>query len=103
MPAATFGCFGVIPAANIWRHLPGVDLDVAAIFDPFGNAVHTALTFPVHGEDVLITGAGPIGIMAAIVARHAGARDVGITDVSPYRLHPAHQIRGPLPAATNPP
>jgi threonine 3-dehydrogenase len=81
-----------LPAANIWRHLPGIDLDVAAIFDPFGNAVHTALTFPVLGEDVLITGAGPIGIMAAIVARHAGARHVVITDVSPYRLQLAQKI-----------
>ena len=87
-----FAEFIVLPAANIWRHLPGVDLDVAAIFDPFGNAVHTALTFPVHGEDVLITGAGPIGIMAAIVARHAGARYVVITDVSPYRLELAEKI-----------
>jgi threonine 3-dehydrogenase len=87
-----FAEFIVLPAANIWRHLPGVDLDVAAIFDPFGNAVHTALTFPVHGEDVLITGAGPIGIMAAIVARHAGARHVVITDVSPYRLELARKI-----------
>jgi threonine 3-dehydrogenase len=72
--------------ANIWRHHEGVPLDVAAIFDPFGNAVHTALTFPVLGEDVLITGAGPIGIMAAAVARHAGARYTVITDVNPYRL-----------------
>ena len=87
-----FAEFIVLPAANIWRHLPGVDLDVAAIFDPFGNAVHTALTFPVHGEDVLITGAGPIGIMAAIVARHAGARYVVITDVSAYRLELAQKI-----------
>ena len=63
-----------LPMTNVWVHRPGVDLDVAAIFDPFGNAVHTALSFPVLGEDVLITGAGPIGIMAAAVARHAGAR-----------------------------
>jgi threonine 3-dehydrogenase len=83
------GCFAdyiAIPAGNVWRHPPDIDLDVAAIFDPFGNAVHTALTFPVLGEDVVITGAGPIGIMAAIVARHAGARHVVISDVSPYRL-----------------
>ena len=65
--------------------------DVAAIFDPFGNAVHTALAFPVLGEDVLITGAGPIGIMAAAVVRHAGARHVVITDVNPYRLELAQQ------------
>jgi threonine 3-dehydrogenase len=75
-----------LPATNVWRHRPGIDLDVAAIFDPFGNAVHTALTFPVLGEDVLVTGAGPIGIMAASVARHAGARHVVITDLSEYRL-----------------
>jgi threonine 3-dehydrogenase len=74
-----------LPATNVWRHRPDIDLDVAAIFDPFGNAVHTALTFPVHGEDVLVTGAGPIGIMAAAVARHAGARHVVITDLSEYR------------------
>jgi threonine 3-dehydrogenase len=77
---------------NIWRHSPDIDLDVAAIFDPFGNAVHTALTFPVLGEDVLVTGAGPIGIMAAIVARHAGARHVVVTDVSPYRLELARAV-----------
>ena len=77
-----------MPATNVWRHPAGIDLDVAAIFDPFGNAVHTALTFPVLGEDVLITGAGPIGLMAAIVARHAGARYVVMTDISEYRLEP---------------
>jgi threonine 3-dehydrogenase len=72
--------------ANIWRHPPSVDQDIAAIFDPFGNAVHTALSFPVLGEDVLITGAGPIGLMAAAVVRYAGARYVVITDVNPFRL-----------------
>jgi threonine 3-dehydrogenase len=77
---------------NIWRHNPSVPLDVAAIFDPFGNAVHTALTFPVLGEDVLITGAGPIGIMGAAVARHAGARFTVITDVNPYRLELARKL-----------
>ncbi|MGA2528833.1 MAG: L-threonine 3-dehydrogenase [Acidimicrobiales bacterium] len=81
-----------LPASNVWRHRDGIDLDVAAIFDPFGNAVHTALSFPVLGEDVLITGAGPIGIMAAIVARHAGARYVVITDVSQYRLELARKV-----------
>lgn len=81
-----------LPAGNIWRHDPGIDLDVAAIFDPFGNAVHTALAFPVLGEDVLITGAGPIGIMAALVCRKAGARYVVITDVSPYRLELARKM-----------
>ena len=81
-----------LPASNVWHHRDGIDLDVAAIFDPFGNAVHTALSFPVLGEDVLITGAGPIGIMAAIVARHAGARYVVITDVSEYRLELARLV-----------
>ena len=70
---------------NIWHHWPGVDENVAAIFDPFGNAVHTALTFPVLGEDVLVTGAGPIGCMAVAVVRHAGARFVVVTDLNPYR------------------
>src|SRR5215469_3367835 len=87
-----FAEFIALPATNVWRHLPGIDLDVAAIFDPFGNAVHTALTFPVLGEDVLITGAGPIGIMAAIVAGHAGARYIVITDVSPFRLDLARSV-----------
>ena len=81
-----------LPMTNVWHHAPGVDLDVAAIFDPFGNAVHTALTFPVLGEDVLVTGAGPIGIMAAAVARHAGARYVVITDVNPFRLDLASRL-----------
>jgi threonine 3-dehydrogenase len=87
-----FAEFIAMPAANVWRHPPDIDLDVAAIFDPFGNAVHTTLTFPILGEDVLITGAGPIGLMAAIVARHAGARHIVITDVSPYRLDLARHI-----------
>ncbi|MFL6139212.1 MAG: L-threonine 3-dehydrogenase [Frankiaceae bacterium] len=89
------GCFAdyvAMPAGNLWHHPDDIDLDVAAIFDPFGNAVHTALAFPVLGEDVIITGAGPIGIMAAIVARHAGARHIVISDVSPYRLDLARQI-----------
>jgi threonine 3-dehydrogenase len=90
------GCFAeliALPMANIWRHDPKVDRDAAAIFDPFGNAVHTALTFDVVGEDVLITGAGPIGIMAAAVVRHAGARFVVITDVNEYRLDLARKMR----------
>ena len=90
--AGAFAEFIALPATNVWRHPPDIDLDVAAIFDPFGNAVHTALTFPILGEDVLITGAGPIGLMAAIVARHAGARYVVITDVSEYRLALARKI-----------
>jgi threonine 3-dehydrogenase len=74
-----------LPMTNIWHHAPGVDEDVAAIFDPFGNAVHTALAFPVLGEDVLITGAGPIGCMASAVVRHAGARHVVVSDPNGYR------------------
>ena len=81
-----------LPMSNVWHHRPGIDLDVAAIFDPFGNAVHTALSFPILGEDVLITGAGPIGIMAAAVARHAGARFVVVTDVNEYRLELARKM-----------
>src|SRR5690606_11180709 len=81
-----------LPMTNVWHHAPGVDPDVASIFDPLGNAVHTALSFPVLGEDVLITGAGPIGIMAAAVVRHAGARHVVITDVNPYRLELAQRV-----------
>jgi len=89
------GCFAEyisLPMANVWRHDPHVDRDAAAIFDPFGNAVHTALTFEVLGEDVLITGAGPIGIMAAAVVRHAGARYVVISDVNEYRLDLARKV-----------
>jgi threonine 3-dehydrogenase len=87
-----FAEYIALPMTNIWHHARGIDLDVAAIFDPFGNAVHTALSFPVLGEDVLITGAGPIGIMAAAVARHAGARHVAITDLNEYRLNLARRI-----------
>jgi threonine 3-dehydrogenase len=74
-----------LPMTNIWPHHAGLDLDVAAIFDPYGNAVHTALQFPVLGEDVLITGAGPIGCMATAVVRHAGARFVAVSDPNPWR------------------
>ncbi|MDB6068441.1 MAG: L-threonine 3-dehydrogenase [Pedosphaera sp.] len=81
-----------LPMTNVWHHNNGINRDVASIFDPFGNAVHTALSFPLLGEDVLITGAGPIGIMAAAVARHAGARFVVITDVNPYRLELAKKM-----------
>lgn len=81
-----------VPATNLWRHPVGMDPDVAAIFDPFGNAVHSALSFPVLGEDVLITGAGPIGLMAAAVVRHAGARHVVVTDLSPDRLELARSM-----------
>jgi len=81
-----------VPMTNVWHHREGIDPDVAAIFDPFGNAVHTALSFDVLGEDVLITGAGPIGCMAAAVVKHAGARFVVVSDVNPYRLALAKQM-----------
>jgi threonine 3-dehydrogenase len=75
-----------LPMTNVWKHSADINLDMAALFDPFGNAVHTALSFPVLGEDVLITGAGPIGIMAVAICQYAGARSIVITDVNPYRL-----------------
>src|SRR5689334_13527237 len=81
-----------LPMTNVWVHPGPIDEDVAALFDPLGNAVHTALSFPVLGEDVLVTGAGPIGIMAAAVVKHAGARYVVITDVNPYRLELARKM-----------
>ena len=87
-----FAEYIVLPMTNIWRHAPSIDLDIAAIFDPFGNAVHTALSFPVLGEDVLVTGAGPIGLMAAAVAHHAGARFVVVTDMNPFRLDLAKKM-----------
>ena len=87
-----FAEYIVMPAGNLWPHLGKIDLDVASIFDPFGNAVHTATQFRLVAEDVLITGAGPIGLMAAIVARHNGARFVVMTDVSDYRLELARRI-----------
>jgi threonine 3-dehydrogenase len=89
------GCFAeylVIPAVNAFKIPDGIADDMAAIFDPLGNAVHTALSFDLVGEDVLITGAGPIGCMAAAVARHAGARHVVVTDLNPYRLELARQL-----------
>ncbi|MBV8829652.1 MAG: L-threonine 3-dehydrogenase [Acidobacteriaceae bacterium] len=91
-----FAEYVALPMSNIWRHKPDVDLEVAAIFDPFGNAVHTALSFPVLGEDVLITGAGPIGLMAIPVVRHAGARFVVVTDLNPFRLDLARQMGATL-------
>ena len=87
-----FAQFIVLPVTNIWRHSSDVSLEIASIFDPLGNAVHTALAFPVLGEDVLVTGAGPIGIMAAAVARHAGARHVVITDINEYRRKLAEKV-----------
>ena len=95
-----FAEFISLPMTNIWRHDPKINQEVAAIFDPFGNAVHTALSFPLLGEDVLITGAGPIGIMAIPVVRHAGARHIVITDMNPYRLELARKMGATL--AVNP-
>jgi threonine 3-dehydrogenase len=77
----------VLPVTNVWHHWPGIDEEVAAIFDPFGNAVHTALAFPVLGEDVLVVGAGPIGLMATAVARHAGARYIVVSEPDATRRH----------------
>src|SRR5437763_13846293 len=91
-----FAEYIALPMTNVWHHDPAIDRDVAAIFDPFGNAVHTALSFPVLGEDVLITGAGPIGIMAAAVVRHAGARHVVITDPNHHRLELARKMGATL-------
>ena len=87
-----FAEYIALPQTNVWVHKPEIDRDVASIFDPFGNATHSALSFPVLGEDVLVTGAGPIGIMSAAIARHAGARHVVITDVNEYRLDLARQM-----------
>ena len=89
--AGAFAEYISLPMTNVWVHKHAVDTDIACIFDPFGNAVHTALAFPVLGEDVLVTGAGPIGIMSAAVAKHAGARHVVITDLNPYRLELARK------------
>jgi len=87
-----FAEFIALPMTNVWHHRHDIDRDVASIFDPFGNAVHTTLSFPVLGEDVLITGAGPIGIMATAIARHAGARFIVVTDVNDYRLDLARKM-----------
>ncbi len=91
-----FAEYLVLPMTNVWHHHESIDLDVASIFDPFGNAVHTALSFPVLGEDVLITGAGPIGLMATAVVRHAGCRYVVVTDVNPARLELARRMGATL-------
>ena len=85
-----------IPVTNVWHADPVIPMDLLAIFDPFGNATHTALSFPVLGEDVLITGAGPIGIMATAIVRHAGARHVVVTDMNPYRLELAKRMGATL-------
>jgi threonine 3-dehydrogenase len=90
--AGAFAEYIAIPAANVWVQADGIDLDIAAIFDPYGNATHTALQWDMVGEDVLVTGAGPIGAMAAAIARHVGARHVVITDVNDYRLDLASKL-----------
>src|SRR6202789_610983 len=87
-----FAEFIVLPMSNIWQHSHGISLEIASIFDPLGNAVHTALAFPVLGADVLVTGPRPIAIMAAAVVRHAGARHVVITDVNSKRLKLAEKM-----------
>lgn len=87
-----FAEYLVIPAFNAFKIPDNISDDLASIFDPFGNAVHTTLTYDLVGEDVLITGAGPIGIMAVAIAKHAGARNVVITDVNPYRLELAEKM-----------
>jgi threonine 3-dehydrogenase len=91
-----FAEYIALPMTNVWVHDPHIPRDVQSIFDPFGNAVHTALSFDVLGEDVLITGAGPIGCMAAAVVRHAGARHVVVTDLNPYRLDLAKKLGATL-------
>jgi threonine 3-dehydrogenase len=91
-----FAEYIALPMTNVWVHAPDIPRDVQSIFDPFGNAVHTALSFDVLGEDVLVTGAGPIGLMGAAVARHAGARYVVVTDLNPYRLDLARRMGATL-------
>ena len=90
--SGAFAEYLCIPVTNVWHADPSIPLDILSIFDPFGNATHTTLAFPVLGEDVLITGAGPIGIMATAIARHAGARYVVTTDMNPYRLELAKKM-----------
>ncbi|MDO8485526.1 MAG: L-threonine 3-dehydrogenase [Candidatus Limnocylindrales bacterium] len=91
-----FAEYVAMPMTNVWHHWHGIDEEVAAIFDPFGNAVHTALAFPVLGEDVLISGAGPIGLMATAVARHAGARHVVVSEPNAYRRELASRMGASL-------
>ena len=91
-----FAEYIALPMTNVWHHNPAIDREIASIFDPLGNAVHTALSFDCLGEDVLITGAGPIGLMASAVVRHAGARHVVVSDVNPFRLELAKQMGATL-------
>ena len=94
--SGAFAEFLSIPVTNVWYCDPAIDIEILTCFDPLGNATHTALSFDVLGEDVLITGAGPIGCMAAAIARHAGARHVVVTDVIPYRLKLAAKLGATL-------
>ncbi len=91
-----FADYVVIPASNVWVQPDDLDPDLGAVFDPLGNATHTALSFPLAGEDVLVTGAGPIGVMATAIARHVGARFVVVSDLSPYRLELARKAGADL-------
>ena len=91
-----FAEYVVLPVTNVWQHWPGIDEEVAAIFDPFGNAVHTALAFNVLGEDVLVSGAGPIGLMATAVARHAGARNIVVSEPNAFRRELAARMGATL-------
>jgi threonine 3-dehydrogenase len=91
-----FAEYVALPMSNVWHHWPGIDPEVAAIFDPLGNAVHTALAFPVLGEDVLVSGAGPIGLMATAVVRHAGARYIAVSEPNAYRRELARRLGADL-------
>ncbi len=91
-----FAEYIALPMTNVWHHNPAIDREIASIFDPLGNAVHTALSFDCLGEDVLITGAGPIGLMASAVVRHAGARHIVVSDVNPFRLELAKRMGATL-------
>ncbi len=90
--AGAFAEYLVIPSSNVWLADPKIDQDILSSFDPLGNAAHTALSFDLVGEDVLITGAGPIGIMATAIARHVGARHIVVSDLNPYRLDLAKKM-----------
>jgi threonine 3-dehydrogenase len=95
-----FAEYIALPMTNVWHHDPSIDKDIASIFDPLGNAVHTALSFDCLGEDVFITGAGPIGLMATAVVRHAGARHIVVSDLNPFRLELAQRMGATI--AVNP-
>ena len=97
-----FADYVVVPVENVWKHPDWVDPELGAIFDPLGNATHTTLQWPLVGEDVLITGAGPIGVMAAAIARHAGARHVVVTDLADVRLELARRAGAEAPTRRGP-